>query len=226
MFEQVYEVLRKKLGPAAVAHLNAIFVRARYSGDLVGLTRHGKGSMLQALVNDDSIALAIQLESANSQEAKITPALLDKMPDVVVADRAYDLDELRDEFAKRTSKVLAPHRSNRQKPPRDQEQMRRHYKQRWRVERLFAWLVDWRRRATRWEANPLNCNGRQCTRPRTEVTEIPWVESREYNPPNILRKRTVVRGRFRLPHAASAVISAARGEHNIPPRICSGRNGI
>ena len=44
------------------------------------------------------------------------PALLDlvdKMPDVVVADRAYDLDELRDEFAERTSKLLAPHRSNR-----------------------------------------------------------------------------------------------------------------
>lgn len=93
-----------------------MFVRARYSGDLVGLTRQGKSSKLQVSVNDDSMPLAIQLESANPHEAKITPALLDlfdKMPDVIVADRAYDLDELRDEFAERTSKLLAPHRSNR-----------------------------------------------------------------------------------------------------------------
>ena len=95
----------------------------------------------------------------------ITPALLDlvnKMPDVVVADRAYDLDELRDEFAERTSKLLAPHRSHRKKPPRDQEQIGRHYKQRWRVERLFTWLVGWRRLATRWEADPLNYNTWVC----------------------------------------------------------------
>lgn len=130
VFEQVYEVLRRKLDPTTVAHLDAMFVRARYSGDLVGLTRHGKGSKLQALVNDDSMPLTIQLESANPHEAKIAPALLDmvdEMPDVVVADKAYDLDELRDKFAERESKLLVPHRSNRKKPPRDQEQIGRHY---------------------------------------------------------------------------------------------------
>jgi hypothetical protein len=73
--------------------------------------RHGKGSKLQALVKADSPPLAIQLESATPHEAKIALALLDlvdNMPDVVVADRAYDLDDLRDEFAERTSKLLAP----------------------------------------------------------------------------------------------------------------------
>lgn len=39
VFEQVYEVLRKKLDPVAVAHVDVMFVRARYGGDLVGLTR-------------------------------------------------------------------------------------------------------------------------------------------------------------------------------------------
>ena len=165
VFEQVYEVLRRKLNTATVAHLDAMFVRARCSGDLVGLTRHGKGSKLQAMVNDDSMPLAIQLESANPHEAKITPALLDRvdeMPDVVVADKAYYLDELRDEFAERESKLLASHRSNRKKPPRDQEQIGRQCKQRCRVERLFAWLVGWRRLATRWEADPLNYNTWVC----------------------------------------------------------------
>lgn len=58
--------------------------------------------------------------------------------------------------------MLAPHKSNRKKPPRDQEQSGRHYKQRWRVERLFAWLAGWRRLATRWEADSLNYNTWVC----------------------------------------------------------------
>ena len=142
-----------------VAHMDAMFVRARYSGDLVGLTRHGKGSKIQALANDDSLPIAIQLESANPHEATTAPALLDlldEMPNIIVADRAYDSDPLRDDVAERDSKLLVPHKKNRKKPPRDQEQIGRHYRQRWLVERLFAWLAPYRRLATRWEADPLN----------------------------------------------------------------------
>ena len=56
-----------------------------------------------------------------------------------------------DAFAERGSKLLSPHRSTRAKPPRDQEDMGRHYKRRWAVERLFSWLAAWRRLANRWE---------------------------------------------------------------------------
>jgi transposase len=102
----------------------------------------------------DSMPIAFQLESANPNESTITRALVEKtriLPDVVVADRAYDFDFLRDEFAARGSKLLSPHRSSRKAPPRDQEEIGRHYRQRWVVERFFAWLAAWRRIATRWE---------------------------------------------------------------------------
>jgi transposase len=161
VFEQVCEELRSHLEPVAIAHMDAMFVRARYSGDLVGLTRHGKGSKLQAIVGMNSMPLAIQLDSANPHESTTAVALLDlvdELPATIVADRAYDSDKLRDEVAARDAKLLAPHRAKRTRPPRDQEQLGRHYKQRWCVERLFAWLAAWRRLATRWEANALNYN--------------------------------------------------------------------
>jgi transposase len=161
VFEQVCELLRSRLDAPAIAHLDSVFIRARYSGGLVGLTRHGKGSKIQALVDEDSLPIAWQLESANPHESVVTPALLDlvdTMPVLIVADKAYDSDPLRDEVIARHSTLLSPHKSRRAKPPRDQEYIGRHYKQRWRVERLFAWLAPWRRLATRWEADPLNYN--------------------------------------------------------------------
>lgn len=155
LFEAVLEELRPHVSSARIGHLDATFVRSRGGGeDLVGLTRHGKGSKVQVLVDESSLPLAFQLASANPNESTITGALLEaaaELPGLVVADKAYDYDFLRDAFARRGSKLLVPHRSTRKQPPRDQEQIGRHYRRRWVVERLFAWLAAWRRLATRWE---------------------------------------------------------------------------
>jgi transposase len=157
VFERVCDVLRSELPPAEIAHLDATFVRSRGGGDEhVGLTRHGKGSKIQALCDEHSRPISFQLTSANYNDSTITTGLLDstcELPALIVADKAYDWDYLRDAFDERGTKLLAPHRANRGKPPRDQEHIGRHYKQRWRVERFFAWLAAWRRLATRWERN-------------------------------------------------------------------------
>lgn len=145
VFELVLAEISAALPMPQIAHLDATFVRSRGGGDdLVGLTRHGKGTKIQAMVGGDSIPVAFQLESANPNESTITKGLLDSMQDLprkVVADKAYDFDFLRDEFAERGSKLISPHRANRKSPPRDQQQIGRHYKQRWVVERFFAWLA-------------------------------------------------------------------------------------
>jgi transposase len=120
-------------------------VRSRGGGEeLVGLTRHGTGSKIEVLVDKDSMPLMFQLKSANPNEPTITHSLLadvDELRDIVVADKAYDYDFLRDAFAERGAKLLSPHRVTRSKPPRDQEHIGRHYKRRWAVERLFSWLA-------------------------------------------------------------------------------------
>ncbi len=64
--------------------------------------------------------------------------LVDEMPAIVVADRASDCDKLRDEVQAMDPKLLVPHKSNRKRPPRDQEHIGRHYKERWRVEPRLA----------------------------------------------------------------------------------------
>lgn len=113
VFEAVCHSLRDLLPPAAVAHLDATFMRSRYTGAMTGLTRHGKGSKLQVLCNEHSLPISFRLTSANPAESTITPDLIgvtEDLPPMIVADRAYDADHLRDRLNSRDSTLLAPHR--------------------------------------------------------------------------------------------------------------------
>ena len=47
--------------------------------------------------------------------------------------------------------MIAPHRSNRKKPKSQDGRALRRYKRRWKVERLFAWLQNYRKIVTRFE---------------------------------------------------------------------------
>jgi transposase len=47
--------------------------------------------------------------------------------------------------------MIAPHRSNRKRPATQDGRPLRRYRRRWRVERLFAWLQNFRRVATRFD---------------------------------------------------------------------------
>ena len=47
--------------------------------------------------------------------------------------------------------MIAPHKSNRKKPKTQDGRELRRYKRRWKVERLFAWLQNYRRLVTRFE---------------------------------------------------------------------------
>jgi transposase len=46
--------------------------------------------------------------------------------------------------------IIAPNRRNRKRQTQDGGQLRR-YRRRWKVERLFAWMHNFRRLVTRWE---------------------------------------------------------------------------
>jgi len=47
--------------------------------------------------------------------------------------------------------LIAPHRSNRRRPPTQDGRPLRRYRRRWRVERLLAWLQHFRRLVRRYE---------------------------------------------------------------------------
>jgi len=47
--------------------------------------------------------------------------------------------------------MIAPHRSNRKRPKTQDGRKLRRYKRRWKIERLFAWLDNFRRLVVRYE---------------------------------------------------------------------------
>ena len=67
---------------------------------------------------------------------------------VLIGDKGYDSDEFRDALNARKIKACIPPRSNRTKPRSYSKTL---YKQRHKIENMFAKLKDWRRTATRYD---------------------------------------------------------------------------
>ena len=87
----------------------------------------------------------------NIQDTIGDASFLDELPSRVVGDKAYDSDPLDHRLRKRGVELIAPRRSNRLKPPTQDGRPLRRYKRRWKVERLFAWLQNFRRLVVRYE---------------------------------------------------------------------------
>ena len=83
-------------------------------------------------------------------EEVLAGSFLDELPDRLIGDKAYDSDALDQELAhKYDIELIAP---NRQPTSKSQDGRKlRPYRRRWKVERLFAWLHNFRRLVTRWE---------------------------------------------------------------------------
>jgi transposase len=81
-----------------------------------------------------------------------------KKPEHLVGDAAYESDQLDAELARRGIELIAPHRSDRKRKTQDGRPLRR-YRRRWKVERLFAWLQNYRRIVVRYERHSENFLG-------------------------------------------------------------------
>jgi transposase len=114
--------------------------------------------MAMADNNHNSLPIALYCTSATPHEitlAKktITKCIISKRyPRNLIGDRAYDSDRLDKElFEEYGINMIAPHKSNRKRPKTQDGRMLRRYKNRWKIERLFAWLKNYRRVAVRYE---------------------------------------------------------------------------
>ena len=76
--------------------------------------------------------------------------IVPEAPENLIGDNAYDSDKLDVELRQYGIELIAPHRSNRRNRTQDLRRMRR-YRRRWKVERLFAWLQNFRRLVVRYE---------------------------------------------------------------------------
>ena len=132
----------------------------------MGKTKRGKGTKIMAIADGNGLPVAICTESAGPAEVKLVTRTLEQrfvpdVPEKLIGDKAYDSDpldrEVRDGFG---TEMIAPHREGR-RPERKTQDGRalRRFKRRWKVERLFAWLYNFRRLVVRYEYHPENYLG-------------------------------------------------------------------
>jgi transposase len=122
----------------------------------VGKTKRGKGTKLVAVADRSGLPIAVFTTSASPHEVTLVQDTLAQshvaaQPARLIGDRAYDSDRLDAELAAQNIELIAPHRTNRSKPKTQDGRVLRRYVRRWRIERLFAWLQNFRRVLTRWE---------------------------------------------------------------------------
>lgn len=108
------------------------------------------------LVDMSGVPLALTIKSAQRSEMKLALEVVElspKKPKRLVADRGYDWKQLRKDLRARKITPYIPKRqgwkSHKQHPMSDR--LLYWYKQRWVVERSFAWLQNYRKLTVRWE---------------------------------------------------------------------------
>jgi len=88
-------------------------------------------------------------------EDTLDHAFTNELPRRLIGDKAYDSDPLDARLKKNWGiEMIAPNRRRRVKT-QDGRPLRR-YRRRWKVERLFAWLQNFRRIAVRYEFHAEN----------------------------------------------------------------------
>lgn len=131
----------------------------------MGKTKRGKGTQIMGLTDAFGLPIAIDTTSASPHEVTLVEAtldacFLDEVPEHIVGDKAYDSDPLDHRLAaERGVSLIAPHKINRRKKPTQDGRALRRYRKRWKVERLFAWLQNFRRLVVRYEYHLQNFLG-------------------------------------------------------------------
>ena len=122
----------------------------------MGKTKRGKGTKLMALADGSGLPLAVHAASASPHEVTLVgetlaSSFVGEQPERLSGDRAYNSDPLDAALEAQGVEMIAPHRKGRKKRRTQDGRKLRRYKRRWKVERLFAWLGNFRRLVVRYE---------------------------------------------------------------------------
>lgn len=133
------------------------FCPGKKRGDGVGKTKKGKGTKIMGLTDSFGLPIAVGTTSARPHEITLVDDTLDacfleNVPEKIIGDRAYDSDKLDKRLAEeRGVEMIAPHKNNRVKSLTQDGRTLRRYRKRWKVERLFASLQNFRRLVVHYE---------------------------------------------------------------------------
>lgn len=125
--------------------------------EALGRSKGGFGSKVHALCDALGMPMKFILTGGQEAECKRAIALLENVnASAVLADKAYDTNELREWLKKRGIKAVIPPKSNRKEEIDCDFWL---YKERHAVECMFGKLKHYRRIATRYEKKAINYRG-------------------------------------------------------------------
>jgi transposase len=116
-----------------------------------------------AIADRSGLPISATIASGERNEVRLVDAAVQERftsnkPQRLIGDKAYDSALLEAELAQQDIQLIAPKRSNHHTRCQDGRALRR-YSRRWRVERLFAWLLRFRRVSERYEHKAENFLG-------------------------------------------------------------------
>ena len=117
-----------------------------------------------AIADRHGLPVAVGVASASPHETQLVEITLQQRftqakPERMIGDTAYDSDPLDQRLQQQGVRLIAPHKYNRRKPRTQDGRALRRYCRRWKIERLFAWLHNFRRLVIRWEYHEANFLG-------------------------------------------------------------------
>jgi transposase len=150
-----------------MAFLDGSFPPAKRGGELVGVTKKGKGTKWMLVVHGNGLPLGFHLDSENTAEVRLAERTLDTIavvrprgrpkqrPEKLLADRGYDSRAFRAALRRRGIRMCIPPKrcpaSWRAKRGHPVVTHKADYRLRYAVERSFAWLGNFRRLLIRWD---------------------------------------------------------------------------
>jgi len=149
----------RAVGPRCSGRTGSVHRRQLRSGEKrgskIGKTKRGKGTKIMAVADRNGLPVSICIESATPHAVKlavptVVQMVIPEAPQNLIGDNAYDSDKLDEVLSRYGIELIAPHRSNRKNRTQDLRRLRR-YRRRWKIERLFAWLQNFRRLVVRYE---------------------------------------------------------------------------
>ena len=109
-----------------------------------------------AITDAAGLPISIRTNEASRHEVKLVESTIDsrfikEKPKRIIGDLAYDSDPLDKKLKKKKIELIAPHKENRKKKASQDGRKLRRYCRRWKVERLFAWIQNFRRCVVRYD---------------------------------------------------------------------------
>ena len=170
VLRNILSVLYGKLGGQRKrqfeSYIDGTYASAKRGGAAVGRCRAGKATKVMAVADAEGLPVSVAIADGSRHDVVLVEHVLDEavtqtLSPILIGDRAFDSRPLACRLLEeRNISLLAPKRRKRDGVATKQDGRRmRRYRRRWKVERLFAWLKQFRRIVVRWEQHADNYLG-------------------------------------------------------------------